>query len=265
MHILEFECSWPYVAQMVIDKIRERTALNERYWKRQAFRLSYVLCVIFVLPAVIIGFFVLYLAIYEPAEFRERFHRRPLVAVDPLDNPSFFVRQEALRKLVVGPADRSRRDIAEKVKGLLRDSNFQTQELAIAVLGKWGQPADATALKELAADPFGTFVRPAVCRALGELGGNESLQALIDISAIGATEREHAISSLLLHRAEAEAALLDRAATADSSQLAAICGGLGQLGTEKCLPTLEQYAEDENPQVAGEARRALLAVQQRSR
>ena len=118
---------------------------SENHWRRQRFKLLYVLFISFGMPALLIGFFALYLAIYEPERlFRDR-PQEAQKAVDPLESPTFFIRQDALSKLVSSPSDRSRRDIVEKVKPLIKDSNFQIQDTAIDVLGKWGSPEDAAA------------------------------------------------------------------------------------------------------------------------
>ena len=72
---------------------------SENYWRRQRFKLLYVLFISFGMPALLIGFFALYLAIYEPNRlFRDR---PPEVqkAVDPLESPTFLIRQYALSKL----------------------------------------------------------------------------------------------------------------------------------------------------------------------
>jgi HEAT repeat protein len=235
--------------------------MDSSYWRWQRFKLVYVLCVIFLLPGSIIGFFALYLAIYEPDQLRTAVRSQPQVAVHPLESPTYFVRQDALKKLIREPPDRSRRDVVDKVKKLLRDSNPQAQELAIEALGKWGLPEDATALGELAADPFSIFVRPQICKALGELGGDESCFVLVDIIAQGSPEP--AIAALRQIGPTAEPALLQRGAEADAAKRAAICMALAQIGTQESLPFLEAAAGDDDPEVAKQAKLALAAAKSR--
>lgn len=234
-----------------------RAEANARFWKWQAFKLIYVLCIIFVMPAMLIGGCAVYLAIYEPQELAKRVRSQPQVAVDPLQNPSYFVRQEALQKLVQGPADRTRRDVAEKIKPLLRDSNPQIQELAIAALGNWGDATDVPALLELAADRFAVFIRPSICAALGKIEGDEALDALVDISAMGDSEWQRAFAELSKRGPAAEAALLRRGAEADAATQRPICIALGHLGSDDCRPFLQTAAASDNPQLAAAAKQAL--------
>ena len=139
--------------------------LSEEYWRRQCFKLFYVLFISFGMPALIIGFFAL--------DWRST-NRRICSGIVRRDRRNRSIRWSLyvlrapgrLEELAAGPADRSRRDVVEKVKPLIRDSNFQIQETAIQVLGDWGSPEDA-ALGDLARDPFGVFVRPQVCKARG--------------------------------------------------------------------------------------------------
>jgi HEAT repeat protein len=235
--------------------------MQSNYWRWQKFKLAYILSVIFLLPGAIIGFFALYLAIYEPDEFRTAIRSKPQVAVNPLESPTYFVRQDALKRLIREPPDRSRRDVVDKVKKLLRDSNPQAQELAIEALGKWGRPEDARALGELAADPFSVFVRPAICRALGELGGRESCGVLVDILAQGSPEP--AIAALRQIGPTAEPALQQLAVDADAAKRAAICTALAQIGTAESGPFLEAAAGDDDPEVAKQAKLAMAAVKSR--
>jgi len=232
------------------------------FWRWQAFRLVYVLCVIFVLPAVLIGSFALYLAIYEPEQFVKSVRSQPQVAVDPLESPSSFTREAALQKLIADPADRSRRDVVPKIKQLLRDPNPKIQELAIAALGKVGQGEDVEALLELAKDRFSIFIRPQICQALGEIDGDESLEALVEILGMGTTERDQAVAALSRRRAAAETTLLRRAAEVDAAQQVAICFALGKLGSEQAKPYLEGAATSDDLALAAAAKQALLNLRQ---
>ena len=237
---------------------------RQSYWNRQAFKLIYVLGVMFVLPGVIIGGFACYLAIFEPEQFQRAIKSQPQgPRVDDLENPSFFIRQAALQKLVSEPPDRSRRDVAEKIKKLLSDHHPATQELAIDSLGDWGQPEDAAALGTLARDRLSTFVRPKICVALGKLKGEAALEALIDILGMGWTEQDQALRELKNFGPEVEPALLKRAETADPNFQIVICSTLQTLGTTNSIPFLEAAAKGDNPQVADAARKALEAVRKR--
>lgn len=237
--------------------------LGPDYWRRQQFKLIYILCVMFVLPGVVIGVFALYLAIYEPGELRERLGKPRTGKVDPLENPSYFIRQDALKKLASETPDHSRRDIVEKVKKLVRDSNFQIQESAIDVLGKWGSAEDVPALFDLAKDQFGTFVRPHVCKALANIGGHEAVEALIDIQGMGSSEREHAYVALHKIGGDIEKAILERAEMADDAKLVVLLPALGEFGTEKSEELLEKAAGSENEQVAAAAKNAREAMRKR--
>jgi HEAT repeat protein len=234
--------------------------LGEEYWRRQRFKLLYVLFISFGMPALIIGFFALYLAIYEPEKLFRHRPQGPQKPVDPLESPTYFVRQDALNKLAASPADRSRRDVVEKVKPLLRDSNFQIQETAIQVLGDWGSPEDAAALGDLARDPLGVFVRPKVCAALGKIGGEPSCEALVDILGMGDAERAAAIPALAQCGAVAEDVLLRRSATAELAHQRAICQALAEVGTAKSLDYLTAAAENPDPALASAARQALEKI-----
>lgn len=233
---------------------------SENYWRRQRFKLLYVLFISFGMPAVMIGFFAVYLAIYEPQQlFRQR-PQGPQKAVDPLESPAFFVRQDALKKLAAGPADRSRRDIVEKVKPLIRDSNFQIQETAIDVLGDWGSPEDAVALRDLAQDRFSVFVRPRICVALGKIGGEAACEALIDLLGMGDAEREHAEKALAQCGPGAEEVLLRRGESAETPLKRAICLVLEKTGTKKSVEFLTAAAKDSDAGVSASAQRALAKV-----
>lgn len=239
--------------------------LDEAYWRRQRFKLFYVLFISFGMPALLIGFFALYLAIYEPENLFRHRPQGPQKPVDPLESPTYFVRQAALNKLAAGPSDRSRRDIVEKVKPLIRDSNFQIQETAIQVLGDWGSPEDAAALGDLARDRFGVFVRPQVCAALGKIGGEPSCEVLVDILGMGDAERVAAIPALAqCSRASngpgAEDVLLRRAPTVDVAHQRAICQALEQVGTEKSIEYLTAAAENPDPVLSAAARQALTKI-----
>ena len=212
------------------------------------------------MPALLIGFFALYLAIYEPNRlFRDR-PPEAQKAVDPLESPTFFIRQDALSKLASGPVDRSRRDIVDKVKPLIKDSNFQIQDTAIDVLGKWGSPEDAAALRELAQDRFSVFVRPQICAALSKIGGDASCEALVDILGMGDTEREHAQNALAQCGPVAEDVLLRRGESADPALKRVICLALEQLGTEKCISFLTTAADDTDMGVSTAAKQALAKI-----
>jgi HEAT repeat protein len=230
------------------------------FWRWQAFKLIYVLCIIFVMPTILIGGCAVYLAIYEPEQLRKSLNRKPPVQVDPLESPSYFTRHDALKKLTTGPADRSRRDVAEKIKKLLRDSNPQNQELAIEALGKWGTAEDVPALRELAADQFSFFIRPSICKALGNIPGEESLEGLIDILGMGNIEGAEALTQLRKSGPAAEAALLRRGESAEPAFKAAICSALGQLGTGDSEAFLTEAAAGEDAQVAAAAKQALGAL-----
>ena len=231
--------------------------MSENYWRRQVFKLVYILFFAFVFPALVIGFFALVLLVYEPQTLFKNRPRGPQRAVHPLESPTWFVRQEALDKLAARPADRSRRDIVEKVKPLLRDSNFQIQDTAIKVLGDWGSPEDAQALRDLAADPSGVFVRPQVCAALGKIGGEPSCEALVDILGMGDSEREQAIAALEKGGPAAEEVLLRRGATAEPANKRAICLALAKIGTEKSREFLTTASADVDQTVADAAKGAL--------
>lgn len=235
--------------------------MSEDYWRRQRFKLLYVLFISFGMPALLIGFFALYLAIYEPERLFRNQPQEPQKAVDPLESPTFFIRQDALAKLAAGPADRSRRDIVEKVKPLIRDSNFQIQETAIDVLGDWGSPEDAVALRELAADRFSVFVRPRICAALGKIGGESSCDALIDLLGMGDSEREQAEKALAHCGPVAEDILLRRGAAAEPALMKAICLALEKLGTEKSVAFLSAATANADTSVAAAAKQALSKIQ----
>ena len=245
---------------------QQRAQANSRFWNRQLFKLVYILCVIFVLPVALCGFAALYLAIYEPETLQRAIKARPQgPKVDDLESPSFFVREAALKKLVKGPADRTQRDVAEKIKKLLSDQMPAIQELAIDSLGDWGQPEDAAALATLSRERMSVFVRPKICVALGKLQGEQALDALIDISGMGWTEQEHALRAIATFGPAAEPALLKRGETADVSLKPSICLALQSLGTAASLPFLETAAKDENPQVADAARKAIAAIGKRAK
>jgi hypothetical protein len=244
---------------------QERREATSRFWNRQAFTLIYILCVIFVVPGVLIGGFALYLAIYEPEQFQRAIKSRPQERVDALDSPTYFVREEALRKLVRSTPDRTRRDVAEKIKKLLSDSNPVVQELAINSLGDWGQPEDAAPLVALAREPTSTFIRPKICVALGKLQGEIALAGLIDISGMGWSERDFSLKEFANFGPQVEPALLARGETADDNLKPAICAALQSFGTSASLPFLEGVAENKDPQVAGPARRAIAAIGERAK
>lgn len=234
--------------------------LDENYWRRQRFKLLYILFITFGMPALVIGFYALFLAISEPGKLFPNRGKAATQPVDPLESPTFFVRQDALRKLAKGPADRSRRDIVEKVKPLLRDHNFQIQDTAIDVLGNWGSPEDVPALAELARDQSGTFVRPRICTALGKIGGESSCEVLVDILGMGNTEREHAIRALTQCGPIAEEVLLRRGATADPAQKRVICVALERLGTAKSIGFLTTESANTDPVISAAAKQALEKV-----
>lgn len=245
---------------------QQRREASSRYWNRQAFKLVYVLCVIFVMPGVIIGGFAVYLAIYEPDQFQRAIKSRPQgPRVDDLESPTYFIRESALKQLTSGTPDRTRRDVAVKIKKLLTDSNPAIQERAIEALGDWGQPEDATALSALARDRMSTFIRPKICVALGKLQGEAALDGLIDILGMGWTEQEHALRALATFGPTAEPALLARGESGDASFKPAICAALASLGTAESIPFLEAAAKDANAQVAEAARKAIAAIGTRTK
>ena len=252
------------------DQQQQRKVDRQQYWnlyfRIQAFKLVYILCIIFVLPVGAMLFAALYMAIYEPEYFRRAAaaHRVPPEApVKALENPSFFVRQAALQKLLKEQPGRNDRELAAKIKNLLHDPNPQIRELAIDALGDCGQPEDAPALVEWAKDQFSHFERPRICQALGKLKGEQSLSAMIEMLLIDPAVRDLAIKLLASFGPEAENALLKRGETAVGDERAVICTALGDLGTDQSVPFLEKATEDEKPAIAEAAKQALRKVQER--
>jgi hypothetical protein len=240
---------------------RRRSNDQGSFWRWQAFKLIYILGVIFVLPAIVIGGFALYLAVYEPEELVKRLRSQPQVAHDSLESPSYFVHEEALRKLTKGPADRSRRDVVEKIRPLLRDTNPQNQELAIAAIGKWGNAEDVPILLDLAKDRFSTFIRPQICVALGDIEGDEALEALVEVLGMGSAEWDHAMSALSRRGPAAEEALLRGAQGGDFAKQAAICKALGLLGSEASRSYLESASTSEDSTLAATAQQAQKVLE----
>ena len=240
----------------------QKIRLSDEYWRRQRFKLMYILFISFGLPAIVIGFFALYTVIYEPERLSRNRQSLPQKPVDPLESPAYFVRLDALQKLANEPADRSRREIVARVVPLLNDSNFQIQDAAIDVLGKWGSPEDATALVALAHGSFSHFVRPKICEALGNIGGEESCDALVDILGMGDEERENATTALARCAPIAETVLLRRAASADVNLKRAICTALARFGTAQSIPFLRTATVDLDTGLVSAAQQAMDRIEQ---
>lgn len=233
---------------------------RQAYWNRQAFKLIYVLFFAFGFPLLLAVFFAIFLAIYDPQALVRATRSKPQEAVDKLDNPSFFVREAALKELTAGTPDRSRRDVAEKIKKRLHDSHWPVQERAIDALGDWGQPEDAEALADLMNDRMSTFIRPRIIKALGKLQGDRALELLIGGLGMSPNDQAASVEAICQFGPAAEKGLL---AHEEPDRRAGVCMVLKSIGTAECIPYLEAAAEDENAQTAKVAKEALETVKKR--
>lgn len=249
--------------QNLIDETLRRMRDPEymrAYRRRQFMKLIAVLIVIFVIPGAVIGTAALYLALFEPAEFRKAIGTPPSAnPLDDLSNPSDFKREKALRALIKGPADRNQLEVAAKLRPMLSDPNPNLQSLAIEALGYWGQPEDAEAIIQRIKSMHPNLVPEFMFTTLGRLGGKEASEELARHLG-NSWLREQVTKALSECGPEGETAALKYIEDSDPRTREAVCLALQSLGRAASIPGLEKATGDSDPQVAAAARQALVAA-----
>lgn len=207
--------------------------------------------------------FVFYLFLFDAERFREIVHD-PSTGdpVQDLNSPNDGRRLAALKQLAEGPVDKSNREVVERIKDQLNDTDWDNRHAAIAAWAVWGNQDDDVPAIIAILEAGERMDKEHYYMALANLGGTQASDFLA-VQLADFWNRRPANEALLQMGDAAESSVAGLLSHEDPEARVAACKVLEQIGTAASLEVLDQAATDPEPSVAGAAERAREAIQTR--
>ena len=187
--------------------------------------------------------------------------------INQISGDNGFEKRDALKELtkIDPPAeaeDETRQAVIKVLNDAAIDEDHFTQQEAIETLGKWGDKSSVDVLLSLLADRRSRSLNKELYRALGQL--KDARSAMPVAERLGDFfDRDAAEACLREMGSIAEDALLIVARSSDGEISLRAVRVLGDVGTEKCLPTLREGLRSRNPAVKEASKMALRKVRLR--
>ncbi len=201
------------------------------------------------------------------ARSTEKAQRQIEQLVQQLKTGNVFEKRDALQALAKttppeSPEDKTRQTVIQTLHDVAIDEDVFSQKEAITALGRWGDASSADLLLTLLADGRSRSLNDEIYRALGQLKDPRSAMAVCE--RLGEFfDRDAAEACLRAMGPVAEDALLIAAPSSNGEISLRAVRVLGDVGTEKCLPTLRQGLRSRNPAVKEASRTAIKKVRLR--
>lgn len=171
--------------------------------------------------------------------------------------------KQAAEKLAKMPPDPDRqREVTGHLENVVRTGDFWGKMKAVDALGVWGSSDNVPFLVGIFDGNDGSLKQQAL-EALGKIRDPRALPILIDSLGAGGSLQYHAKVGLKVYGSEAEPELLKRLAVDDFRIQIKLCEVLGEMGTERSLPQLDELAAGDQSTLKREAKSAADAIRNR--